>query len=223
MTQSRITFNEDLMVVRDSLVLMTVTASEAIRAATTALLDQDPEAVRMTAALDQNLEDDWQGIERRTFQLLARQQPVAGDLRILVSAIKIGGECRRMGALAHHIGTVAARSHPAPAIPIQMSEIFRRMGEIASRIADGAGVTLRIGDAYDAGRLEVDDDAMDGLLRTLFRALVHDWPHGVEKAVNVALLGRYYERFADHAVAIAQSVVFIVTGARSDDGQHPVG
>jgi phosphate transport system protein len=213
-TQSRITFNEDLMVVRDSLVLMTVTASEAIRAATTALLDQDPEAVRMTAALDHNLEDDWLGIERRTFQLLARQQPVAGDLRILVSAIKIGAECRRMGALAHHIGTVAARAHPSPAIPVQMSEIFRRMGEIASRIADGAGVTLRIGDAYDAGRLEVDDDAMDGLLRTLFRALVHDWPHGVEKAVNVALLGRYYERFADHAVTIAQSVVFIVTGAK---------
>jgi phosphate transport system protein len=224
MTQSRLTFNEDLMVVRDSLVAMTATASEAIRAATTALLDQDLEAVRMTAALDQNLEDDWLAIERSTFQLLARQQPVAGDLRILVSAIKIGAECRRMGALAHHIGTIAARAHPAPAIPVQLSGIFRRMGDIASRIADGAGVTLRTSDAYDAGRLEVDDDAMDGLRRTLFRALVHDWPHGVEKAVNVALVGRYYERFADHAVAIAQSVVFIVTGAKADDdGPHPVG
>ena len=103
--------------VRDSLVVMTATASEAIRAATTALLDQNPEAVRMTAALDQNLEDDWLAIERRTFQLLARQQPVAGDLRILVSAIKISAECRRMGALAHHIGTVAARAYPASSHP----------------------------------------------------------------------------------------------------------
>ena len=223
MTQPRITFHDDLKMLRDSLVAMTATASEAIQAATTALLDQNPEAVHRTAALDQNLEDDWLAIERRTFQLLARQQPVAGDLRILVSAIKIGAECRRMGALAHHIGTVAARTHPAPAIPAQLSGIFRRMGDIASRIADGAAVTLRTSDAYDAGRLEVDDDAMDGLHRTLFRALVHDWPHGVEKAVNVALLSRYYERFADHAVAIAQSVVFIVTGARAHDEPHPVG
>jgi phosphate transport system protein len=221
-TQSRITFNEDMTVLRDSLVAMTATASEAIRTATTALLDQNPEAVRMTAALEQDLEDDWLAIERRTFQLLARQQPVAGDLRILVSAIKIGAECRRMGALAHHIGAIAARAHPAPAIPAQLSGIFRRMGDIASRIADGAAVTLRTSDTYDAGRLEVDD-AMDGLRRTLFRALVHDWPHGVEKAVNVALLGRYYERFADHAVTIAQSVVFIVTGAKANNGPHPVG
>ena len=107
--------------VRDSLVTMTATASEAIRAATTALLDQDPEAVRMTAALEQDLEDDWLAIERRTFQLLARQQPVAGDLRLLVSAIKISADCRRMGALAHHIGTAASPllsgpSHPRRAV-----------------------------------------------------------------------------------------------------------
>jgi phosphate transport system protein len=223
-TQSRITFNEDLMQVRESLVAMTAKASEAIRAATTALLDQNSVAVHRTAVLAQNLEDDWLAIERRTFQLLARQQPVAGDLRILVSALKISAECRRMGALAHHIGAIAARAHPASAIPVQLSGIFRRMGDIASRIADGAGVTLQTSDAYDAGRLEVDDDAMDGLRRTLFRALVHDWPHGVDKAVNVALVGRYYERFADHAVTIAQSVVFIVTGAKADDdGPHPVG
>ena len=96
------------------------------------------------------------------------------------------------------------------------------MGDVASRIADGARVTLSTSDTLDAARLEVDDDAMDGLHRTLFRALVHDWPHGVEKAVNVALLSRYYERFADHAVAIAQSVVFIVTGGKADD-EHLVG
>ena len=81
---------------------MTETASKAIRAATTALLDQDLEAVRMTASLEQELEDDRTVIERRTFHLLARQQPVAGDLRLLVSAIKISAECRRMGAGSPH-------------------------------------------------------------------------------------------------------------------------
>ena len=127
-----------------------------------------------------------------------------------------------MGALAHHIGTAATRSYPEPAIPSELSVIFRRMGNVADRIADGARVTLLTSDAKDAARLEVDDDAMDGLRRALFGALMHHWSHGVETAVNVALLGRYYERFADHAVAIAQSVIFIVTGTKPDYGPQPV-
>lgn len=220
---ARLEFASDLRIVRDSLVSMTATASKAIQAATTALLDQDLEAVRLTASLEQQLEDDRLALERRTFHMLARQQPVAGDLRLLVSAIKISAGCRRMVALAHHIGTAASRSYPFPAVPDELSRIFRRMGDVASRIADGAGVTLKISDAQDAARLEVDDDAMDGLRRALFRALVDDWSHGVETAVNVALLGRYYERFADHAVAIAQSVIFIVTGAKPDDRADHVG
>ena len=217
---ARLEFASDLRMVRDSLVTMTATASKAIRAASTALLDQDLEAARATASLEQELEDDSLALERRTFHMLARQQPVAGDLRLLVSAMKISAECRRMGALAHHIGTAASRSYPVPALPDELSRIFRRMGDVASRIADGAAVTLKIGDAQDAARLEVDDDVMDGLRRTLFRALVDDWSHGVETAVNVALLGRYYERFADHAVAIAQSVIYIVTGAKPEDRAH---
>jgi phosphate transport system protein len=219
----RLEFASDLRMVRASLVTMTETASKAIRAATTALLDLDLKAVRMTASLEQELEDDRLAIERRTLHLLARQQPVAGDLRMLVSAIKISAECGRMGALAHHIGTAASRSYPAPAIPDELSEIFRRMGDVASRIAAGARITLTTSDALDAARLEVDDDAMDGLLRALFRALVDNWSHGVEAAVNVALIGRYYERFADHAVAIAQSVIFIETGMRPHVGAPYVG
>ena len=219
----RLEFASDLRMVRASLVTMTETASKAIRAATTALLDLDLEAVRMTASLEQELEDDQLAIERRTLHLMARQQPVAGDLRMLVSAIKISAECRRMGALAHHIGTAASRSYPAPAIPDELSEIFRRMGDVASRIADGARITLTTSDALDAARLEVDDDAMDGLLRALFRALVDNWSHGVEAAVNVALTGRYYERFADHAVTIAQSVIFIETAMRPHVGAPHVG
>jgi phosphate transport system protein len=219
---ARVDFASDLRMLRDSLGAMTQMAAEAIRAATTALLEQDLEAVRRTAALEQDLEGSLVAIERRTFELMARQQPVAGDLRLLVSAIKIGAECRRMGALAHHIGTAANRSYPEPAIPDELLGIFRRMGDVANRIADGARVTLLTSDAKDAARLEVDDDAMDGLRRALFRALMHDWLHGVETAVNVALLGRYYERFADHAVAIAQSVIFIVTGTKPDDGPDPV-
>ena len=220
---ARLEFDSDLRIVRALLVTMTETATEAIQAATTALLDQDPAAALVTASLEQELEDDLLLIERRTFQLLARQQPVAADLRMLVSAIKISAACRRMGALAHPIGTTAGRINAARAIPDELSEIFRRMGDVAVRIADGARITLLTSDAQDAARLEVDDDAMDGLRRALFRALLNDWSYGVETAVNVALLGRYYERFADHAVAIAQSVIYIVTGTKPEDGAPHVG
>lgn len=214
----RLSYASDLQMVRASLVTMTETASKAIRAATTALLDQDLEAVRMTESLEQRLEEDQLLIERHTLHLLACQQPVASDLRTLVSAIKISAECHRMGALARHIGAAASRCYPSPAIPDEVSGTFRRMGDVASRIADGARVTLNTSDALDAARLEVDDDAMDGLRRALFRALRDNWSHGVETAVDVALLARYYERFADHAVAIAQSVIFIVTGAKPHVG-----
>lgn len=209
---ARMEFAGDLRLLDESLVAMTMTASEAIRAATTALLERDLGAAARTAVLEQRLGENRLAVERRTYQPLARQQPVAGDLRRLVSAIKISADGRRMGSLAHHVGRVAARAFPGAAVPAHLEGVFARMGDVAARIAKGAGVTLDTRDAQDAARLEVDDDAMDGLRRTLFRALVAAWPHGVEAAVNVALLGRYYERFADHAVAIAQSVVFIVGG-----------
>ena len=216
---ARAEFQLDLRAVRGALVDMSATASGAIANATTALLDQDMAAARCAAAADQSLEDARLGVEHRSYQLLALQQPVAGDLRELVSAIKVSADLRRMGSLAHHIAKVAQWRHPAAAVPADLQVTFTRMGSVAARIADGAGVALETRDATDAARLAIDDDAMDGLRRTLFRSLLVGWPHGVEDAINVALLGRYYERFADHAVAVAQAVVYAVTGTLT--GEHP--
>jgi phosphate transport system protein len=213
---ARVEFDRDLQTLRASLVSLTNTAAQAIASATTALVDGNLEEAQHVLTLTRRLEGTYTSVERGTYQLLAQQQPVAGDLRLLVSAFKISADCRRMGSLAGHVSKVVARAYPRSAIPDGLVDIFSKMGAVASRIADGAGVTLAARDAEDAARLDVDDDAMDGLQRALFRALVAEWPHSVETAVNVALLGRYYERFADHAVAIAQSVVFIVTGARPE-------
>jgi phosphate uptake regulator len=103
--------------VRESLFTMNATVSEAIQAATTALLDQNLEAARATASLEQELEDDRLLIEGCTLQLLAREQPAASELRVLVPAIKISAGCWRMGLLAHHIGMAARHFYPAPAHP----------------------------------------------------------------------------------------------------------
>jgi phosphate transport system protein len=100
--------------------------------------------------------------------------------------------------------------------------IFRRMVDVASEITDDARATLLTSDALDATRLEVDDAAMDSLRRALFRALLDNRSRGVETAVDVALLGRYYERLADHVVAFAQSVILMVTGPKPHVGAHHV-
>lgn len=219
---SREDFDLELRAVRGALVDMTMAAADAIQHATDALLGRDLDAVASVGLIDRRLSEGRTGVERRVYQLLALQQPVAGDLRELVSAIKIGADIDRMGSLAHHIAKVVDRQHPQPSVPADLAPMFARMGEVAARIAQGAGVTLDTRDAQDAARLAVDDDAMDGLRRALFRELLSGWPYGVEAAINVALVGRYYERFADHAVAIAQSVVYLVTGVLPQEHAEPL-
>jgi phosphate transport system protein len=196
---------------------MVAVATDAIFQATSALVELDAGAVSSVEQAERRIEQGRLGVERRAYSLLALQQPVAGDLRELVSAIKICADVHRMGSLAHHIAKAAGRRYPERAVPAELNPTFVKMGAVAARIADGAAVTLSAGDATDAARLAVDDDAMDGLRRTLFRNLLGDWRHGVEPAINVALVGRYYERFADHAVSIAQSVIYVVTGVLPEE------
>jgi len=205
-------FHSQLGAVLGALVDMTATAGEAVEHATTALLTADLDAVTTVAVLDHRLDEARRVVEEQTYELLARQQPVAADLRALVSAIRIGVDVDRMGSLAHHIAKGARRRHPGRAVPDELVPTFREMGVVARRLAESAGAVLAEPDAANAARVEVDDDTMDALHRHLFRAVLGDWSHGVEAAIDVVLLGRYYERFADHAVSIGQTVVYLVTG-----------
>jgi phosphate transport system protein len=203
---------------------MTVTAAEAIERATGCLLGGSLESAEAVAAMDARLSVARRAVEDQTYELLARQSPVAGDLRALVVAIKVGADIDRMGSLANHVAKVAKRRHPAVAVPDQMFDPFRKMGAVADRMARSAGAVLLSQDAADAERVALDDDAMDGLRRSLFRALLdEEWPYGVESAIDVALLGRYYERFADHAVSIADAVVYLVTGSLPEERAEPLG
>jgi phosphate transport system protein len=206
---TRLEFDNRLQLVRECLFTMTATVTEGIQPATTALLDRNLNAARATAALEQQLHDHHLLIESCTLQLLGREQQAASELRMLLSAIKISAGCRRIGILAHHIGMAAKHFYPAPAIPAELSPIFRQMGDLASRITDDARVILRTSDALDSAHLPVDEDVVDGLSRTLFRVLLDDRSYGAEIAVNIALLGRYYERLADHALGLTQTVMFM--------------
>ncbi|MGH3832752.1 MAG: phosphate signaling complex protein PhoU [Pseudonocardiaceae bacterium] len=160
--------------------------------------------------------------ERRCVTLLALQAPVAGDLRVLVAALHALGHVQRMGHLARHIALVAQLKHPNPMVSSTVRPVLARMGLLASQLAEDAATAIEHQDPSSGCRLAAADDEVDALLRHLFSILfAADWPHSVEQAVDAALIGRYYERFGDHAVAIAQQVCYMATGRTSEpeDGE----
>ena len=120
-----------------------------------------------------------------------------------------------MGDLAEHIAKVARMRFPDHAVPQEVRPAFLEAGHVAEMLVAKAGTVIATQNVDKARELETDDDAMDRIHRGLFRELLADsWPHGVETAIDVTLLGRYYERFADHAVSVARRVVYLVTGER---------
>lgn len=209
----RTTFHAELDQLSADLGAMCATAGSIMTSATAAVVHGDEGAPQRVRAELQHLGALNQRIQDRTLVLLARQAPVARELRFVVSAIRIAGDADRMGGLAAHIAEVAERRAPAPAIPADTIEHFAEMGRVAVELADRAHRALADLDADAAREVGLADDEMNDLHRRLF-TLVSDatWTHGAAAAVDVALLGRFYERFADHAVDIARRVVFEATG-----------
>ena len=191
-------------------------AGQAIQHATTALLAVDLAAAESVVS-DVNSIREWNTtVEREALVLLARQAPVARDLRAVVTSLHIAADIDRMGGLAAHVARTARRRHPAPAVPDEMTDRFAEMGRTAVELASGATSIIESGDPVQAATIRSRDEAMNALNRELFQAVTESaWSHGVEAAVDVILLGRFYERFADHAVEIARRVIF------RTDGAHP--
>jgi phosphate transport system protein len=153
------------------------------------------------------------GLDERAFELLARQQPVARDLRTIVTSLRISADLERMGDLAVHVAKAARLRYPRSAVPSELSATILEMGQVAERIVAKAGSVIASRNVQQALELEQDDDEMDRLHVQLFRRVLDDsWTGGVESAVDVTLVGRFYERFADHAVSVARRVVYLVTG-----------
>lgn len=188
-------------------------AGVAMARATQALLQADLTIAEEVISDSERMTQLSARAEEQAFALLALQAPVAGDLRGVVSGFQIVADADRMGALALHVAKVARRRHPAKALPEEVNGYFAEMGRLAVALAKSAHEVLVTRDPQAALRLQEDDDAMDDLHRHLFTVLMdREWQHGVAAAVDVTLLGRYYERFADHAVLIGRRVVFTATG-----------
>ncbi len=209
-------YHEELDAVSDSLVEMTNMVGSAMRRATTSLLDADLQLAETVITADDKVDALYRDIEARAFDLLARQQPVASDLRMLVTSLRMVADLERMGDMALHVAEVARRRYPSSAVPPELRSTVLEMGHAAEEIVAKAGSVIASRDVTLAAELERDDDVMDDLHRRLFTAILDDgWGHPVEAAIDLTLLGRYYERFADHAVSVARRVVYLVTGVRA--------
>jgi phosphate transport system protein len=211
-------YHEELDSIGEGLVEMARLVGSAIGRATTAMLDADLNLAESVIAGDEKVDDLQRELESRAVNLLARQQPVATDLRIVVTSLRMTADLERSGDLAQHVAKLARLRFPESAVPRDLHATILEMGQLAQRLMAKAAEVIITKDVDLALQLEQDDDAMDLLHRTLFQHLMDDrWKHGIETAVDVTLLGRYYERYADHAVSVANRVVFLVTGEHADE------
>ena len=209
----RTAYHEQLDALTDQLAEMCRMAGIAMERATQALLQADLVLAEQVIGDHEMIVATSARAEEAAFVLLALQAPVAGDLRSIVSSIQIVADVERMGALALHVAKIARRRHPQHALPEEVNGYFAEMGRLAVDLANSAHDVLQSRDPEQARRIREEDDAMDDLHRHLFSVMMdREWKHGVAAAVDVTLLGRFYERFADHAVEISRRVIFQVTG-----------
>ena len=195
-------------------------AGIAMERATEALLSADLSLAEQVIGDHENLIFASGKAEESGFELLALQAPIGRDLRAILSSIQIVADLERMGALALHIAEIARRRHPQHALPEDVNGYFAEMGRIAVDLGGSAYQVIVSCDLGRARYIRDADDAMDDLHRHLFTVMLdREWQHGTTAAVDVTLLSRYYERFADHAVEISRRIIFQATGHTPDGGR----
>ena len=209
-------FHDELDGIGLTLLQMAGLVKVAMNDATSALLTVDLSAAEKVIAADDVIDEIQHELDARTINLMARQQPVASDLRTLVTSLRMSADLERMGDLAHHVAKQARMRYPNSAVPAELVPTITAMGLVADKLIDKLSSVMEHRDTVRALEIETDDDEMDKLHRDLIGILLDDgWPHGIETAIDMTLLGRYYERFADHAVSISRRVYFLVTGEYS--------
>jgi phosphate transport system protein len=211
-------FHDELDGIGTTLLQMAGLVKVAMNDATSALLTVDLSSAEKVIAADDVIDEIQHELDARTINLMARQQPVASDLRTLVTSLRMSADLERMGDLAHHVAKQARMRYPNSAVPAELVPTITAMGLVADKIIDKLSSVMEHRDTVRALEIETDDDEMDKLHRDLIGILLaDDWHHGIETAIDMTLLGRYYERFADHAVSISRRVYFLVTGEYSSN------
>ena len=210
-------FTAELTALGEDLTAMSRLVETAISSASTALLTADLELAESVIADDLTIDAQERELDERCVLLIAQQQPVASDLRVIVSGLRISASLERMGDLAQHIADIARLRYPASAIPGPQTETFSRMAEAAVSISRKITTIIETRDVELARTIESEDDVLDRLHDATFDATtVADATLSGQQVVDITLTARYFERFGDHAVAIASRVIYLVTGELGD-------
>ncbi len=205
---------DPLDTVYDELVQMTRLVGSAMNRATQALLDADLTLAESVIDADAQIDTLASDIEERCLDIIAMERPHADDLRVVVGAVRIAASLERMGDLAEHVAKQARLRYPRPSVPQELRGTFAEMGGLAEAIVSKTGAVIATKDVSLVADIARHDAAVDRLHRELFTIVLSpSWSHGVEAAIDVTLLSRYYERYADHAVSVTRRVVTVVTGA----------
>ena len=202
--------------------IMASFATSAIGWATRSLFTSDLSMAGRVLDGASELTDGRRSVEWQTFKLLATQQPVASDLRLAWASMQVAGDLDRMGVLAAHIAKIMVRRHPDPVVPSPLLDVVLAMAERAERMAWKLTQVLEVGDPQLSAEVIRADDEMDALERRLFEVVLTEWSFGVAAAIDATQMGRFYERFADHAVSAAHHVNFLITGRQRNAGAADV-
>lgn len=206
-------FHGDLDQITTDLVAIAHLVQSAVERATVAILDADVQVADQVIAEDQEIDERRHALDAHAIDLLARQAPVATDLRTIVTSMRMSADLERMGDLARHVAKLARLRHPEPAVPTELREIVTDMSHVCERIVAKVADCLISQSMELVDEIQLVDDELDELHRRLYAHFADgQWTHGTEAAVDMALLARYYERFGDHAVSVSQKVEYLLTG-----------
>jgi len=205
-------YDEQVDSITADLVEVTRLVGSAMNRATQALLDADLHLAEAVIDFDAKVDILTSSIDERCFELI-ELQPEPADLRVLLGAMRISSSLERMGDLAEHVAKQARMRHPRVAAPQAVRGTFAEMGGLAEAIVSKTGSVIATNDVSLCVDIARHDEEMDRLHRELFTIVLSPaWKYGVEEAIDVTLLSRFYERYADHAVSVSKRVVTIVTG-----------
>ena len=206
-------FHQSLEDVQGRLVEISELVTVAIDKATRAFGTSDVALAEEVIEADDIIDEKALALDELAIEILARQQPVARDLRIVVTALRVSASLERMGDMSEHIAQLARLRFPERAIPKGLKGTFVKMGELDVEVARTLSELLRTQDLRFADAIRNADDDVDELHATVFEKVLSDsWQGETAATVDATLASRYHERFADHAVSISKKVVYLATG-----------
>ncbi|MCM3655822.1 phosphate signaling complex protein PhoU [Agromyces mediolanus] len=206
-------FQQELREVQDRLVEIAGLVAESIDKATRAFNESDVSLAEEVIADDHGIDQAALALDELAITILARQQPVARDLRIVVSALRISASLERMGDMSTHIAQLARYRFPDKVVPKTLRPTFAEMGRLDVEIAKKLTELLTSEDVELAEQIRNEDDKIDALhLQVFDKVLGETWKGEAVDTVDATLASRYHERFADHAVSIAKKVQYLATG-----------